>query len=285
MNSNERHPEISQWMLEAALLGELSDEDQRKVDSALAADPALRAELDRLKASNSEILANNPPDEVAQEIRRRADLLRASRERAQAKEARPAKSLFSRLSEIPALRMPILAPAAGLALLLVVAIPRMLPTRGGSDTESVNLKGAEARLFVYRQGTGGMESLNPGDSAIAGEVLQLFVQSPAQPYIAVLSIDGGGKVTRLWPADGESAARLAGKDKVSLPQSYRLDEAPGFERFFLVTSAASFPVSEAIAAAAALAGNAALAKSEPMTLGPPFGQASFLIEKAGVARP
>ena len=49
---------------------------------------------------------------------------------------------------------------------------------------------------------------------------------------------GRGQVTWHFPLDGQGPTTLereAPKGRVSLTTSYQLDDAPGFERFFLVT--------------------------------------------------
>jgi len=68
----------------------------------------------------------------------------------------------------------------------------------------------------------------------------------------IVSIDGRGAVTLHFPADaGASTALEPGAHNV--PDGFQLDDAPSFERFFLVTSDAPIDVKTVVAAAEALA--------------------------------
>ena len=50
-------------------------------------------------------------------------------------------------------------------------------------------------------------------------------------------------MTLHWPdRAGDSAAPLETAAEARLPSAYQLDDAPGFERFFLITRRAPFPI-------------------------------------------
>ena len=95
----------------------------------------------------------------------------------------------------------------------------------------------------------------------------------------LLSIDGAGKVTLHWPErqDGE-AAPLKASSENRLPSSYELDDAPAFERFFLVRAAAPFAVTTAIEAARALAAQPS-ARTQALALPSNFEQISLALDK------
>jgi hypothetical protein len=98
-------------------------------------------------------------------------------------------------------------------------------------------------------------------------------------YGVVFSIDGRGVVTPHLPVLGAEAAPLGARGEVALPESYELDDAPLFERFFLVTGDAPFAAEAALAAGRELAKRHAAARTEPLRLPPGLSQASFLIVK------
>jgi hypothetical protein len=85
-------------------------------------------------------------------------------------------------------------------------------------------------------------------------VVQIAYQAAGRRYGVVVSIDGRGRVTRHLPRTGDRAAPLRAGAPVPLPEAYRLDDAPGFERFFLVTSDAPFSVELVVRAAERLYG-------------------------------
>ena len=68
----------------------------------------------------------------------------------------------------------------------------------------------------------------------------------------IVSADGRGKVTLHFPPNASLPTVLKRKDRVPLPFSYELDDAPGFERFFFVTSAFPIPVGQVIRSAGTL---------------------------------
>jgi len=114
--------------------------------------------------------------------------------------------------------LPALVALAAAALAGVLLLPDGHRTKGGLPPE----------LRVYRQAPDGTaELLEAGDLALGGDVLQVEVVRGDAPYGWVLSVDGLGQVT--IHNDGELAPGTE-----ALPRAYALDDAPGFEHFFVV---------------------------------------------------
>jgi len=63
-----------------------------------------------------------------------------------------------------------------------------------------------------------------------------------------------------------------------LPSAYELDDAPAFERFFLVQARKPFPVATALEAARALAAQPS-ARRQSLALPPGFEQISLALDK------
>jgi hypothetical protein len=93
-----------------------------------------------------------------------------------------------------------------------------------------------------------------------------------------VSVDGAGGVTRHWPVDGTLAAALESGREVLLPESFRLDAAPRFERFFFVTSTQPFDVSRVVDAARALAARPD-ARDAALPLPPGLAGCDFVLPK------
>jgi len=102
-------------------------------------------------------------------------------------------------------------------------------------------------------------------------------------YVVVLSIDGARKVTLHWPErnDGDAPAVKAGENR--LPSAYELDDAPAFERFFLIHAKTPFSVATAVEAARALAAQPS-ARNQSLALPPGFEQISLALEKTHAAK-
>jgi len=58
-------------------------------------------------------------------------------------------------------------------------------------------------------------------------------------------VDGRGVVTRHLPREGSQAATL-GTGAVALDLAYRLDDAPRWERFYLVAASRPFEIDEVV---------------------------------------
>src|SRR5262245_46198841 len=216
---------VTDRQLERYRLGELPADEHVHVARALAEDASARRRLESLRADDARILAEHPPRAVAALIRSR--LARA----AEAGAPRPRPSWTRTL-------VPLLSAAA-----VAAGISALLPARPEPTTGPLTrLKGLEPRLMVFRKAATGAEPLGPASTARADEVVQVAYQAAGRRYGVVVSIDGRGRVTRHLPVAGEQAAALATGSPVPLPEAYRLDDAPGFERFFLVTADTPFSV-------------------------------------------
>ena len=114
----------------------------------------------------------------------------------------------------------------------------------------MQIKGRAVSLQIYREGSA--EVLEPGSSARSGDRLQLRYRSDA-PHGAIVSVDGAGAVTLHHPRTPRAPADLEAGGWVWLDRSFVLDDAPAYERFFLVGSVGPVDPGEVLRAAEALA--------------------------------
>jgi hypothetical protein len=217
----------------------------------IASDEGARAELD---AHDAALLQRLTPQAMAARIT--DEIARSS--------LSPSSSLSSLLAAarerwlLPA--VPVFAMALGLFV-----VTRDAPADGSADTAAVDdtrSKGLAPALQVYLADGTTPRALRSGDLVGAGDVLQVHMRSTDAAYGVVISIDGRGGVTRHFP-DGDDTALPRGT--AALPFSFELDDAPGFERFFLVTSARPIDVAVIEAAATAVT-RAAQPVEAPLTL-------------------
>jgi len=153
--------------------------------------------------------------------------------------------------------------------------------RGGDRPEHILVKGAPpSRLVVYRHESGGDRPLTDGAPAAQGDLLQLAYREKHAGFGLLLSIDGAGTVTLHWPdKPSTGAAPLETAGETRLPSAYQLDDAPAFERFFLVTAPRPFPVATVVDAARALAARPQEARTSPLPLPGTFEQTSVALAK------
>jgi len=111
------------------------------------------------------------------------------------------------------------------------------------DGFAVRVKGGPA-LHVYRKTGDGAESLSSGATAGENDMLQISYSAGGDAWGAILSVDGNGTVTQHFPDGGDTGAKLESGGEVALPFSYRLDDAPKFERFIFVSGPREFSLAD-----------------------------------------
>jgi hypothetical protein len=139
--------------------------------------------------------------------------------------------------------------------------------------EPTRTKGLEPHLRIYLGGGAEPVVLRDGARVKGHDVVQVAVVAPGRLWAAVVSIDGQGGATLHAPPSA------IGLGEVRLPRAFELDEAPGFERFFLVVSSAPFDGQPVLAAAQTLARDPAAARAQPLALPPGLSQSALLLDK------
>ena len=215
---------IPEIMLERFVLSEIGPEDVERLSREVMADGRLATRIERLRTSSAEILSEHPTSLIGASIRRRLDERRSTASRA-ASWVRPGV-----LTGVVAILM---------AFALRTALP--LPPAPAQE-ERVKGISKVSSLRVFRKTPTGSEPLTPGASAARGDLIRLGYETAVRRYGVIVSIDGRGVVTRHWPLDAEMATPLKSGDLVLLDRAFELDDAPRFERFYLVTSERPFPV-------------------------------------------
>lgn len=263
--SNDEHKKVPALWVEQAALGELNETKKAALEARIGAD-ALNAQCAALSESNEAILRELPSRRLVQAIQQRAQ--RAKRQERSHQWMSVAWSTASALS---------------LAALLVVLYDDFshvgssgeVVTEGPDTTRS---KGLAPHLVVYRKRGEGVERLADGQKARAGDELQVAYVAAKQAHGVVVSIDGAGTVTMHLSLSGQSAA-LSTPRETLLAESYRLDNAPAFERFFLVTADAAFDAAAIEQAARQLAAEPTRARHAALSLPAGLQQASFTVIK------
>jgi hypothetical protein len=190
--------------------------------------PEDSAAVAALAADDARILERLPPSTMAARIR--ADLERP--------DPSPTTPAFWRRAWFAA------APA--LAAAAVVSVVVLRPPADDGD----RLKGLAPGLDVHVAAPAGPRALRGDDVLGEGDVVQVRIRAGGAAHGVVVSLDGSGAVTRHFP-DGAGTALPAGT--ASLPFSFELDDAPGFERFVLVTADTPIDVEQVLKAARSVA--------------------------------
>lgn len=265
MSGNTRVPE---WLLERYLLGELPRRERRRLEQELERDPSLRAELEKMRREDREILRTYPADQIIPQLLKKAALSQPA-----------AKRSRRRLAWVA---VPLLATA----VLLLVILPPFLQRRLGvaeGPGDYTGIKGdslpAGPALQVFRQRGDVEEALRSGDLARAGDVLQLAYLPGRATHGVILSVAGDGGVTLHFPECAECDTALESSRRTFLANAFELDPAPRFERFLFITAREPLPTAVILEKAGALATDPESAMTGPLDLPARFGQFALLIRK------
>ncbi len=85
-----------------------------------------------------------------------------------------------------------------------------------------------------------------GGQANENDSIQIAYIVSTSCYGLILSIDGNGSVTNHFPLHSVYAGKLQTGRKIFLKTGFTLDNAPYYERFFLITSKNEFKISTII---------------------------------------
>jgi hypothetical protein len=107
-------------------------------------------------------------------------------------------------------------------------------------------------VIAFRQVGDQIEKLGADAVVHVGDLLQLRYNSGGKPYGLIASVDGAGGVTLHFPVREDAPTAMAAKT-TTLPEAYALDNAPKFERFFIITSAEPIDVQQTLASLRVLA--------------------------------
>jgi len=212
----------------------------------LGSDPGEKEQIDRLRGDNRDILERYPADRMRLAVEAK---LAASRSASRSEqERRPKGAIRFPLSSSAVIRFAPMAAAACIALaagFVYLGNPALQnglisgPADSGSGL-GIRAKGSAPNLSVYRKAADGAERLANGSAARMNDVLQLRYYAGTDSWGAILSVDGNGVVTQHFPDLGDQSGPLDASGEIALPFSYRLDDAPKFERFIFVSGRRSF---------------------------------------------
>jgi hypothetical protein len=243
------------WILERIAHGDFSGPERESLQHRLDADPSAGSRLEDLRTSDQELRGRLPPF-----VRLEQRALAARKERGGGK-----------------WRWPILVPTlAAVAVAVLILRPRDAPSPPRVHAESTRIKGSD-RLILHRKTADGSEPLRDGATARPGEIVQIGYTAGSETYGVIISIDGRGAVTLHHPESPNGSTLL--EVNGLLLSAYKLDDAPGFERFILVTSRSPIPVDPVLQAARTLAANPQCARDQRLPLPDGFAQYSLFISK------
>jgi len=157
----------------------------------------------------------------------------ALRARARGSAAQPAPSTPAPANRPWMWVAPLLLAAA---VLLAVLVPRGGAGTGTTapsdpDVPDIRFRGGDVQLFVA---DGGHLVPWDGEALFEGDVIGFRVDATNHDHVVVVSVDGEGHASVLWPEGDALYEPLRGDGQVPLPGTLTLDDAPGPETFVAV---------------------------------------------------
>ena len=259
---------IPEWKLERYILGELPQQQMEEIDRLRGEDPSIEKSIRSLEESNREILKAYDPGKMAAEITHKYE----RSEDAEKAPVRPPVKWYRT----------VLYPAAAVLTALFIFIfvqPLIITDAPVEGPGMVRLKGMKPGLYVFRSTGDGPELMEANDIAHEGDLLQLGYIVKEDTHGVILSIDGRGVVTLHYPRQDGMSTKITANRKVMLETAYRLDDAPSFERFFMVTSDRPIGVEKILRAAKKIAGDSQRVKTTELPVSSNYKQYSVIITK------
>jgi len=222
---------IPDIILERYLLNELPEKRYNEISKALEADIVLQERIAAIKESNKKILKDYPVEYISEVLKFKLNSSSVNKA--------PKKSFFKRI------QVPVLSFGA-VAILLVFMMPFMenyIEDRN-SISEITRLKGVGAKIFIYKNNTNGAELLKRNSLVSESDIVGVTFFIDKTAYGIIVSIDGRGVVTKHFPNHGDRSPRLIAGKNFKVGHSYELDDAPEYEKFFLIYSVNEFEIDD-----------------------------------------
>lgn len=226
---------ISDFKLERYLLGELPEKEMRELQERELSDEIFAARVREMREQGKRFLAENPfaaLDDKLEDLGRRENVT----------EFRGVNTLWLKVAA---------ALVIALGVFSMVVLNRDVATYDRDSAsmqvamadvdDGTRIKGMQASLEVWKKtGDSAVQMVNLGD-AHEGDEIQLRYRVPQKCFGMLFSMDGNGTIT-MHMGEGDKAIELEPGKMTTLPFAYKLDNAPKFEKFFLLTSQNSFGI-------------------------------------------
>ena len=261
---------IPDWKLERYLTGDLPESEMREIREMEATDEIFAGRVKMLREDNRAILKKMPFERLSEKMEARefgaghsgadldgADLKGAGLNGAGnvvnfkfVKLAAAAAlvlavvsvALFSQREIGPDAGTQVAADGSAMPVMDVAMVDAALTGDNAfGEASDTRIKGLNARMEVWKKTGDSAVQMSNLDEAREGDEIQLRYAVPEKCFGMLLSLDGNGTIT-MHMGEGNNAIELAPGKMTTLPFAYKLDNAPKFEKFFLLTSRNAFSV-------------------------------------------
>lgn len=139
-------------------------------------------------------------------------------------------------------------------------------------------KGDARPLLIYEKVFIGQKLLHDGDRLPSGSTIQFDFKAENCSHGIISSLDGRGGISWHFPAEVPGDQKLDKGSQKPLAKSFKLDEAPAFERFYFIRAHAPIPVEEVLKSLQQVSPGDSFGPST-LALGKQYHQFSVLLKK------
>ena len=225
---------ISDFKLERYLLGELPESEMAALQKHEAEDEIFAARVAEMRLQGKRFVAENPFAALEERIEAAGGV--------ENRAVAPRNTLWLKVAA---------ALVIALGIFSAVVLNRNVDTFDSQNASmevamadmdnGTRIKGMQASLEVWKKtGDSAVQMVNLGNAS-EGDEIQLRYRVPQKCFGMLFSMDGNGTIT-MHMGEGNKAIELEPGKMTTLPFAYKLDNAPKFEKFFLLTSQNSFAI-------------------------------------------
>jgi len=237
---------IPDWKLERYLTGDLPENEMREIRELEKKDEIFAQRVKLMREDNAAILRKMPFERLSEKL-----------------DAMPERSNSADNTVPVNFRLVKFAAAAAFVLAVVSvalfsqreiasqdiggqlasdgSVESAMAVAMADEDNGTRIKGMDARMEVWKKTGDSAVQMQNLDAASEGDEIQLRYSVPEKCYGLLFSMDGNGTIT-MHMGDNNRAIALEPGKMTTLPFAYKLDNAPKFEKFFLLTSKADFAV-------------------------------------------
>ena len=229
---------IPDWKLERYLTGDLPEGEMREIRELEKTDELLAQRVKLMREDNAAILRKMPFESLAEKLDARG--IDPNRDMEDSGRKNRTNFVFVKFAAAAALVLAVVSVALFSQREVVPdAGAQAMDVAMAAQDDGTRIKGMDARMEIWKKtGDSAVQMLNL-DEAREGDEIQLRYSVPEKCFGLLFSMDGNGTVT-MHMADGSQAVALEPGKMTTLPFAYKLDNAPKFEKFFLLTSQKGF---------------------------------------------
>lgn len=231
---------IPDWKLEKYLTGDLPVDEMQRVRELEATDEVFANRVRMMREDNLAILRKMPFNSLKAKLDARGTVADGVNG-AVRKNALNFKLVKFAAAAVFVLAFAVVAMFAGREQ----SVPLEYGIVSGTEVAmaemetGTRIKGMDSRMEVWKKTEKGIVQMENLAEAREGDEIQLRYSVPQKCFGLLFSMDGNGTITLHMGNENKAIALEPGK-MVTLPFAYKLDNAPKFEKFFLLTSQKEF---------------------------------------------